>query len=279
MTTPRTPSKRGSPPQSLTPVEALLQANEEILRTKNNLAIAKLVSRIMRYALILGPLVLFTLIVATYFTWRQYDLLIFWWIIGVPAILVLVAVILAAYAREEGQDPISLQLQLALLQERKKVRAAELTLDIRYRRSSYKDDIPGVISDLRAESKFYRRIHNGFQSIIIIGSLATSTITGISLQGGQFRVAAVVTSFLVGLSAGFTGYFKFRERGFYLQQTADAIEQEYKAVELGIGRYRDLSDNDALAAFVAEVERLRTEQQARAQNLDQPPDRTEAPGK
>lgn len=35
------------------------------------------------------------------------------------------------------------------------------------------------------------------------------------------------------------GYFKYKERSFYLQQTADAIESEWEAVEAGIGGTRD----------------------------------------
>ena len=33
-------------------------------------------------------------------------------------------------------------------------------------------------------------------------------------------------TFAVGIASGFMGYFKYKERSFYLQQTADAIESE-----------------------------------------------------
>jgi len=68
------------------------------------------------------------------------------------------------------------------------------------------------------------------------------------------------------------GYFKYKERSFYLQQTADAIEQEWEAVEIGVGRYKDKSEEQALADFVEEVHRLKTEQKKRQQNLEQPPE-------
>jgi hypothetical protein len=77
---------------------------------------------------------------------------------------------------------------------------------------------------------------------------------------------------MVGVSAGFTGYLKFRERAMNSRQTADAIEREQNAVTLGIRRYRHLPKDEALARFAEEVESLREEQQKREQQLDQPPE-------
>jgi len=69
------------------------------------------------------------------------------------------------------------------------------------------------------------------------------------------------------------GYFKYKERSFYLQQTADAIENEWDAFEVGVGRYKRISDEEeALAEFVDEVHRLKAEQKKREQNLEQPPE-------
>lgn len=80
-------------------------------------------------------------------------------------------------------------------------------------------------------------------------------------------------TFAVGIASGFMGYFKYKERSFYLQQTADSIEQEWEAVEIGVGRYKKIEDEDeALAEFVEEVHRLKSEQMKRQQNLEQPPD-------
>jgi hypothetical protein len=80
----------------------------------------------------------------------------------------------------------------------------------------------------------------------------------------------VAFSFTVGLAAGFMGYFKFRERSFYLQQTADAIEAEDNAMTLGIGEYQKLAWPEALAKLVDRIEYLRNEQRRRQQQLDQP---------
>ena len=68
------------------------------------------------------------------------------------------------------------------------------------------------------------------------------------------------------MSSGFMGYFKYKERSFYLQQTADAIEHEWEAFEIGVGRYKRIDDEDeALAEFVEEVHRLKSEQKKRQQ--------------
>jgi hypothetical protein len=78
-------------------------------------------------------------------------------------------------------------------------------------------------------------------------------------------------TFIVGIASGFMGYFKYKERSFYLQQTADAIESEWEAVEVGIGRYENYAnEEERLAEFVAEVHRLKSEQKKRQQNLEQP---------
>jgi hypothetical protein len=77
---------------------------------------------------------------------------------------------------------------------------------------------------------------------------------------------------LVTISAGFTGYFKYRERSFNLQQTADNIEQEYTAVSLTIGPYKGKLPQEALVLFAERVEALKVEQRKREQQLEQPPD-------
>ncbi|KUL48973.1 hypothetical protein ADL28_27595 [Streptomyces violaceusniger] len=77
-------------------------------------------------------------------------------------------------------------------------------------------------------------------------------------------------SLAVGLAAGFMGYFKFRERSFYLQQTADLIEQEVNAMTLGIADYSGMNRQESLARLVERVEVFRNEQRRRQQQLDQP---------
>jgi hypothetical protein len=136
----------------------------------------------------------------------------------------------------------------------------------------YKEDISGFVEEYREESKRNRRIHNVLQSIIIVGSLLTTSVTSAIGQRSEFKWFAVVISITVGISAGFTGYFKFRERAMNQRQTADAIEHEYNAAELGIRKYRSMGDQEAVALLAEEVEWLREEQRKREQQLDQPPE-------
>ncbi|MFF3869980.1 DUF4231 domain-containing protein [Micromonospora sp. NPDC001898] len=134
----------------------------------------------------------------------------------------------------------------------------------------YRDDVPDLISQFREDAGRTRGIHNRFQSIIIIGSVATSAIATASVAFSQARWLTVAASAAVGLSAGFTGYFKYHERSFNSQQTADAIEREYEAVELRVGKYATLDEKAAYALFADTVETLRDEQNKRQQQLDQP---------
>lgn len=134
----------------------------------------------------------------------------------------------------------------------------------------YRDDVPDLISQFREDASRTRRVHNRFQSIIIVGSVITSAIATASVSFVQARWLTVGASAAVGLAAGFTGYFKYHERSFNSQQTADAIEREYEAVELRVGKYANLKEPEAYALFADTVERLRDEQNKRQQQLDQP---------
>ncbi|MFE0737888.1 SLATT domain-containing protein [Streptomyces sp. NPDC058855] len=163
------------------------------------------------------------------------------------------------------------RLDLELETERKRLSAASLNLSSEIRRHVNRETVPALVEQYRSEGMQYRRTHNLFQSLIIIGSLATSTVAGIAETPAPYKWILVGTSFTVGLSAGFTGYFKFRERSFYLQQTADAIEEEYSSVTLKVGRYRDSTDDEsALADFTQRIEVLKSDQRKRQQQLDQP---------
>lgn len=166
-----------------------------------------------------------------------------------------------------------LELELARLRDERKVVAGDAGMGIKVRRIAYRDSAYEDITEFRNESSGYRRINNILQGILIVGSLAA---TGASAITGEFpgvRWATLGITSLVGIASGFMGYFKFKERSFYLQQTADAIETEWEAVDVGVGRYEKIKDEEErLALFVEEVHRLKYEQKKRQQNLEQPPD-------
>ncbi|WP_232247273.1 DUF4231 domain-containing protein [Kitasatospora azatica] len=161
-------------------------------------------------------------------------------------------------------------MELDVAEERRGLYAARLSLPLEIHRFSYRDSTPGYIEDVRLSSKRYRRVHNWFQAIVIIGSLGTTSLAGLESYYPQLKWGTIVLSFSVGVSAGFTGYFKFRERSFYLQQTADSIEQELSSVQLRIGPYGQANDEEAMRVFAERVESLKDEQRKREQQLDQP---------
>jgi Protein of unknown function (DUF4231) len=138
---------------------------------------------------------------------------------------------------------------------------------------TYHSDVLTTIDEYRNNARGYRRVHNRFQTVIIIGSLITTAISTAAVKYSSLEWAAVGVSFSVGVSAGMTGYFKFRERSMNLQQAADDLEQEYKAVELGIRPYRNLSsEEDRLVEFAERAEHIKDQQRKKEQQLEQPPE-------
>lgn len=132
-----------------------------------------------------------------------------------------------------------------------------------YRAASLRD-----IEGYRRDAKRNRRVHNLFQAMIIIGSIAVTSLTSAGLEDPLFRWSGATIAALVSVSAGFTGYFKFRERGFNQQQTADAIEKEFNAVDLRVGEY-DSDEEAALKLYAQRVEALKEEQRKRELQLEQ----------
>jgi hypothetical protein len=253
-------------------VADLLELTSEVLELESRLRTARLQRRLARTFSTLGPIGLTVLFFTTVFTWGLLDLKRFI-ITFLPFCLLLTAAAVILYqAQYETTRVPEIELQLALKREQRKARALDLSQEFAYHRNSYRESIQSEIHEFRGESKYYRRIHNYFQAVIIVGALATSTLSSLAVELVQFRWAAAICGFLVGVSAGFTGYFKFKERSSSLQETADSIEQETNAVRLGIGRYRSLDAGIALGEYVEEVEKLKIEQRKREQNLEQPPE-------
>jgi hypothetical protein len=154
---------------------------------------------------------------------------------------------------------------------------ANQAVPIRIRRIGYQSDALTDVDQLRNDSRSYRRTSNLLQGVVIIGSLAATGASGAAAVLPDIRWAVLGITFLVGIASGFTGYFKYKEKGFYLQQTADAIESEYYAYDIGVGRYKERGKDEeheeqALAEFVDEVHKLKAEQRKREQSLEQPPE-------
>ncbi|MFH9871627.1 SLATT domain-containing protein [Streptomyces lydicus] len=231
------------------------------------------------------PLLLLSLIGATALTWRRYDMAP----INTFGFVVAVALGIGCLAfienfdtgqpwfvddngdRLQHEDSVAeLKLDLDLAEEKRVLAASKVARAAFDRQYSYRDAIPREIDRLRGESASYRRWHNLLQWTLIIFSAAITGVTALydTPQPGK--------GILIGLGGTVTvitsvmGYFKFKERGFNLQQTADAIEQHVTALDLAIAPYNLGDEKENLRLFAENVEALRVEQRKREQQLDQP---------
>jgi uncharacterized protein DUF4231 len=109
------------------------------------------------------------------------------------------------------------------------IEAADPIAALRVYRVSALNDV----EQYRRVARRNRRFSNYLQWIIIVGSVVATSLTSASttIAGTTppVRWGAAIMSATVSIAAGLVGYFKFRERGFNEQQTADAIEKHYKA--------------------------------------------------
>jgi hypothetical protein len=261
--------------------------NHEIRITETHLARAKRRKQWSNISLILGP-VLLGILFELFWVLRGHQRLIL--AIYIPGGILSISFAIAATKLKltPGGPPIGpldsifprsrkgeseLELELARLRDERKVVAGSAGMTINVRRIAYRDDAYSDIDRYRAESARYRRVNNILQGVLIIGSLAATGASALTGEIPNVRWGTVGITFLVGIASGFMGYFKYKERSFYLQQTADAIESEWEAVEVGVGRYQKIEGEEKrLELFVEEVHRLKSEQKKRQQNLEQPPD-------
>ncbi|WP_344385380.1 SLATT domain-containing protein [Streptomyces thermolineatus] len=196
--------------------------------------------------------------------------------IAIPVLVLSVGTFWAVRSMEERAEghykktARDLKIELEAAEELRLLDAARLGLPVPDRQYSYKDSIPAELDSLRKDGKKYRRKHNVAQSVIILGSLSGTAVTALADTPPPLKYWAMGITFAVGAAAGFTGYYKWRERAFYLQQTADEIEHHATAFDLGIHPYDDPDESTRLAKLAKEIELLRVEQRKREQQLDQP---------
>ncbi|MFU0439548.1 DUF4231 domain-containing protein [Streptomyces sp. BG2AG] len=170
------------------------------------------------------------------------------------------------------------QERLDDLQESIRILSSSFGPPLSQRRSLYRESIAGVIEQYRQESRYYRTVHNSLQSLIMIGSVAVTTLAALEAKEWNLpTILMIVLGFCVTIATAFTGYYKYRERSYFLQQTADAIEEQSNALTLGVGEYFSQPDDVALAQFTQRVENIRNEQRRRQQQLDQPADQAPPP--
>ncbi|MCG5439243.1 DUF4231 domain-containing protein [Micromonospora foliorum] len=153
----------------------------------------------------------------------------------------------------------------------------------------YREASQDIVTQFRGRATRNLRAHNTVQAIIIIGSISASTTT--ALMAGEHPLSWVSTGLtaFISITAGLAAYFKFRERGYNLQSTADEIEKHYNATQFRLGEYgagdaeagdpKSDAGTEAEAArlrrFAENVERLRDEQRKRELQLEQSPGQRE----
>jgi hypothetical protein len=254
------------------PVELLMQHTKTVLALENQLQIARIIRRVTLFALAIAPMVILAIYVATFLTWRKFNMAPIIW--PVALLFIASAITVVAYISNAGGEAIpsvrDAALELEVAREQRRLYAASLDLSPKVRRNIYQnEDVPRDILQFKQEGRFYGRINNVLQGIVIVGSIGASTLTGLIQSNPQLRWVTVGATLSVGVAAGFSGYFKFKERSFYAQQTADDIEHELSAVILGISPYGSEEREDNIRAFTEKVEKMKLEQRKRQQQLEQ----------
>ncbi|WP_394427386.1 DUF4231 domain-containing protein [Streptomyces sp. SGAir0957] len=173
----------------------------------------------------------------------------------------------------EGTEPKSLsalQLELELLEERRILEASAGARSSRDRQHSYRETIPQEIDRLRRETRRYRTVHNFFQWSLFVASVTMSVTAALYDPPQPGKALLIALGAFVSFTTAVTGYFKYRERAFNLQQTADAIEQHVTAYDLAIPPYNQADEAANLERLAENIETLRVEQRKREQQLEQP---------
>jgi uncharacterized membrane protein len=237
-------------------------------------------SRIARFLVVGSALTAFVVVVGALAvnaaTWRQFDMKPY--NIAAGALLALLLIVFATGMRmdtgqpkgEETKSLAALKLDLDLLEERRILEAAQGARSSKDRQHSYRESIPQEIDRLRGETRRYRRVHNFFQWGLFSASVAISVTTAIYDPPQPGKGILIGLGAFISFTTAVTGYFKFRERAFNLQQTADAIEQHVTAYDLAIAPYNQVDEATNLERLAETVESLRVEQRKREQQLEQP---------
>ncbi|MFG1984401.1 DUF4231 domain-containing protein [Streptomyces albidoflavus] len=276
---PATANRRTVPPAQRAREERIKQIQDK------RRAAAHLHSRIrlvrIKRSLIVGPVIAtcVTFVSAAGFTistWRQFDMAPY----NTAALLslCLLLIIFIAGRRmdagmkggEEQQSVAELRLELDLLEERRILEAAHSTRSSYERQYSYREMIPHEIDRLRRETRRYRRVHNFFQWSLFVASVTMSVTAAVYDPPQPGKGILIGLGAFISFTTAVTGYFKFRERAFNLQQTADAIEQHVTAYDLAISPYNRSEGQANLERPAETVELLRVEQRKREQQLEQP---------
>src|SRR6266699_3903095 len=199
-------------------------------------------------------------------------------------LLVTVGVVAGIIALVVGIITASASEGRSIRDPRKELREAKRTLEKLLRRlavfderairdltpEQYKHQLPVLIAAYRRQADRYRRQFVVTQIITILLSAAITSLSGGWLDKYiSLPWVIPVFSALISILTSFTLFFKFREKGTNLQQTADAMDWEHMTCTLGIGRYAGMAKADRLPLLADRAEALRKEQQQRQLQLEQ----------
>ncbi|MGW1364492.1 DUF4231 domain-containing protein [Streptomyces chartreusis] len=248
----------------------------QVKQGERQLARWRSVTRIRRAAAVLAAAAFLAGLIWTLLNWDSPSTFVKTDIVcGVLLGLALAGAVVAQVRRRNLPPRAGVEDELDSSREALRFYSALVYPTLPYRRVLYREDVTGIIEQYQRDSRKYRNVHNTLQSLIMVGSTTTTTVAALD-SGNKLtwqNITIVAIGFAITLAAAFTGYYKYRERSYFLQQTADAIEEEANAFALGVGRYKDIdpdNEQEALAAFTHQVEILRNEQRRRQQQLDQP---------
>lgn len=136
----------------------------------------------------------------------------------------------------------------------------------------YREELSQAIKQYQHRANHNRWHYYILQMVIIFCSLLVTGLTsGLTSLVAFFRIPWITPafSFAVSFLTAMITLFRFRERGYNLQQTADAIEFESSCYKKSIFGYKNLPEKEADTKFAEEVERLIHEQRKRQQQLEQ----------
>nr|MDT0662809.1 DUF4231 domain-containing protein [Micromonospora sp. DSM 115978] len=196
--------------------------------------------------------------------------------IGLLALLVVCATMGRLIVRNR-REIVGLDLEVRNLGHDRQSAAARIESDSVESLRIYREAAQDTIAQFRSRAGRNLRVHNAIQAIIIVFSIVASTTT--AMMAGAHPLSWVSTGLtaLVSITAGLAAYFKFRERGYNLQSTADEIERNYNAAHFRLREYAQYGDDELsrLRQFAENVERLREEQRKRELQLEQSPGQSE----
>ncbi|WP_162596894.1 DUF4231 domain-containing protein [Streptomyces sp. NEAU-S7GS2] len=164
--------------------------------------------------------------------------------------------------------------------------AAALPLDSEAALRIYRESTLELMDAYRVRATRNRRVNNVLQALIIAGSIVASTLVAMDNSITPLSLSATILSATVGVGAGLSGYFKFRERGFNLQSTADELEKHYTAVQFHLDEYESVDpsltpeegEKERLRRFARLVEKIKEEQRKRELQLEQSPEQQRSQG-